>query len=383
MSVFVAQLLTGSLQRGLDVWNTALQISPLIPAISSLAPGEAEPDESFNAMEQILLPGANAILTEIADMGPIVADGPHGFRVPEMLRGTFARRIVLGMTFAAEVPRCRRIDRPRRRREPIDDPAVQAEMERFGIVHTPGMAAEMLRELAPLLAEEGIDLDNPTTDPDAVNTALARATERYNLELFTPVGESRAMALTVHRLATEALAEGSLDLARVVIDGIQPEPVGNLPSVAQVIGVGLGALDTWHRDPAGAKAVARAQVLEWDTPAMRAARDILQAARRGDAFGQLQTFHQSHGGERQCSRAPCSPSPVPRSARAGRIAGRRHSRTGRPRKLLSVEEGGTPRNRPTLPITTSTTPWSGPLMNPWAASGTIRSSVRTCASRVR
>jgi hypothetical protein len=27
------------------------------------------------------------------------------------------------------------------------------------IVHTPGLADQMLRELAPLLAEEGIDLD--------------------------------------------------------------------------------------------------------------------------------------------------------------------------------------------------------------------------------
>ncbi|WP_345001588.1 hypothetical protein [Agromyces bauzanensis] len=160
------------------------------------------------------------------------------------------------------------------------------------------MAAEMMRELAPLLAEEGIDLHDLETDVDldAVNTALARATQRRNLEVFTPVGEMRAMALTVHRLVTEALAEGSADLARVLIDGIHPDPVGSLPSVAHVIGVGLGVLDRWQRDATLGSAVARAQPPAWEADAMRAARDILRAAREARAFDQLENLHRRYGG---------------------------------------------------------------------------------------
>jgi hypothetical protein len=55
------------------------------------------------------------------------------------------------------------------------------------IRRAPGMAQEMLREMAPLLAEEGIDLDN-VPDLETLNRAMARAVERRNLELFSPVG---------------------------------------------------------------------------------------------------------------------------------------------------------------------------------------------------
>ncbi|MDR0284102.1 MAG: hypothetical protein LBI33_04330 [Propionibacteriaceae bacterium] len=72
----------------------------------------------------------------------------------------------------------------------FDDPAIQAAMAEMGVVHRPGSAAQQLAEMAPYLAEEGIDLDNlgPDTDFDALNAALDRATERYNLELRSPRG---------------------------------------------------------------------------------------------------------------------------------------------------------------------------------------------------
>lgn len=54
-------------------------------------------------------------------------------------------------------------------------------MAAAGVVHQPGTAQEVMRNLAPLLAEEGIDLnDLGDTDLDTVNAALARATTRYN-----------------------------------------------------------------------------------------------------------------------------------------------------------------------------------------------------------
>ena len=53
----------------------------------------------------------------------------------------------------------------------------------------PGMARELLRELAPLLAEEGIDVDNiDVPDVQTLQRALNRAMERHNMSLFTPSG---------------------------------------------------------------------------------------------------------------------------------------------------------------------------------------------------
>lgn len=294
VSVLSGQLLTSAQTRGPDAWTSALVRLTVVQAIETLEPGavHATPD----AIEEILLPSAQRSLEYLADMGILERSPKNTFSVPELLRGPFARGLALALAFLNEEPELEGEEADDA--DPFSDPAVKAEMARLGIVHTPGMAAEMMRELAPLLAEEGIDLDNLETDVDldAVNTALARATERRNLELFTPVGGMRATALTVHRLVTEALAEGSTDLTRVIIDGIQPDPVGNLPSVAHVIGVGLGLLDQGHRDGTLGSALARARPPVWEAEAMRAALDILRAAREASAFAQLGNLHRRHGG---------------------------------------------------------------------------------------
>ena len=53
----------------------------------------------------------------------------------------------------------------------------------------PGLANETLRELAPLLAEEGIDVDNiDVPDLDTLQQAMNRAVERHNLMRFTRSG---------------------------------------------------------------------------------------------------------------------------------------------------------------------------------------------------
>lgn len=301
VAVFVAQLLTGGLQLEDDVWSASIVRVTLAEAVAALDPeADAPVAGGRTRLDDLLLPRARGSLEQLADAGLVVAEAGGRFRVPELLRGTFARGVILAMSFVAEAlgafdEVAYEVDDDA---SPFDDPEVKAQMARLGIVHTPGMAAEMLRELAPLLAEDGIDLDNlGDTDLDAVNAALARATERRNLELATPVGERRAMAFTVHRLVTEAFAEGSFELARVVIDGIQPDPVGNLPSVAQVIGVGLGALDEWNRDPAIARTIAQAAVPEWEPTGEQAARDILRAARTGTAFDQMGALIARHRGK--------------------------------------------------------------------------------------
>ena len=82
------------------------------------------------------------------------------------------------------------------------------------IVHTPGAADDLMRELAPILAEDGIDLDDPDSIPDVktLQAALDRAVERRNMELFTPVGEARQLALTTLRLYVEAIADDQTEL---------------------------------------------------------------------------------------------------------------------------------------------------------------------------
>lgn len=94
------------------------------------------------------------------------------------------------------------------------------------VVHTPGMADDLMREIAPLLAEDGIDLDDPASTPDQerLQRALDRAIERRNVALFTPVGGARTVALTTMRLSVEAIVSNRTDLAGAILVTAQPEP---------------------------------------------------------------------------------------------------------------------------------------------------------------
>jgi hypothetical protein len=93
----------------------------------------------------------------------------------------------------------------------------------------PGMAREMLRELAPLLADEGILVDEhgelsdvEVPDLDTLQRALDRAVERQNLALFTPTGRARELAATALRQVTEAIADG--DTARAAASSTRSSP---------------------------------------------------------------------------------------------------------------------------------------------------------------
>src|SRR5215471_12515679 len=128
-----------------------------------------------------------------------------------------------------------------RRRSPEPPPGPQK------IEVKPGMARELLRELAPLLAEEGIDVDDiDVPDLQTLQAAMSRAVERRNMTMFTPVGHARDLAITTLRLATGALADGDTTLAAAILDQAQPESPGDTaPTVAACIGVALGLLDDW------------------------------------------------------------------------------------------------------------------------------------------
>ncbi len=169
------------------------------------------------------------------------------------------------------------------------------------IVHTPGMAEDMMRELAPLLAEDGIDLDDPGSIPDqeTLQRALDRAVERRNMALFAPVGDARSLALTVLRLFAEAVADNQTALAGAVLATAVPEsPDDSRATVAGTIGVGLDLLDTilsGQGDGVPQGLAARTRLPKGHWVGERAARDILQLAQRGRAFDALGALIVKHG----------------------------------------------------------------------------------------
>ena len=166
----------------------------------------------------------------------------------------------------------------------------------------PGLAQETLRELAPLLAEEGIDVDNiDVPDLATLQAAMNRAVERHNMTRFTPVGHARDLAVTTLRLVIEALADGDTALAAAILEHVQPDsPDNTTATVAGCTGVALGLLDDWltgtePHAPAGLGQRVRLPAGHW--LGERAATDILVLARKGRAFASLGTLIARQGGQ--------------------------------------------------------------------------------------
>jgi len=169
------------------------------------------------------------------------------------------------------------------------------------IQHKPGLADEMLRDLAPLLAEEGIDVDNiDVPDMDTLQHALNRAVERRNMELFSPVDQTRDIAIVTLRLVVEAILEDNTELAGALLDQIQPEsPDNSVATVASCIGIALGLVDDWLSGqtsdaPAGIRRHARLPAGHWTGE--RAAIAILDLAGKGRAFRALDRLLAGQGG---------------------------------------------------------------------------------------
>jgi hypothetical protein len=165
----------------------------------------------------------------------------------------------------------------------------------------PGLAQETLRELAPLLAEEGIDVGNiDVPDLQTLQAAMNRAVERHNMTRFTPVGHARDLAVTTLRLVIEAVADGDTAMAAAILDQAEPESPGDTaPTVAACIGVALGLLDDWltggsRQAPPGLGQHVRLPAGHWTGE--RAATDILVLARKGRAFASLNTLIATQGG---------------------------------------------------------------------------------------
>jgi hypothetical protein len=170
------------------------------------------------------------------------------------------------------------------------------------IEHKPGLAKQMLRELAPLLAEEGIDVDNiDVPDPNTLQAAMNRAVERHNMQLFTPVGQARDYAVTTLRLVVEAIADSDTARAAAILDSVPPEAPsdGKSATVAGCTGVALGLLDEWlsgNRPTAPAGLAQRTTLPAGHWVGERAATDVLVLAGKRRAFRSLHTLTVQQGG---------------------------------------------------------------------------------------
>jgi hypothetical protein len=183
-----------------------------------------------------------------------------------------------------------------RRRSPEPPPGAPQ------IQFTPGLAKQTLRELAPLLAEEGIDVDNiDVPDLDTLQQALNRAVERHNMTRFTPVGQTRELAAITLRTVIEAIAEGNTTHAAAILDQVAPEsPDNTAATVAGCIGTALGLLDDWltNNNPRAPKDLGqRVHVPAGHWLGERAAIDIVVLARKGRAFRSLDTLLTRQGGQ--------------------------------------------------------------------------------------
>ena len=181
-----------------------------------------------------------------------------------------------------------------RRRNPEPPPGMPE------IQFKPGMANELMAELAPLLAEEGIDVNNLEVDDlDTLQHAMNRAIERRNMELFTPVGEVRQIAVVTLWLIVEAILDGDSHLAGAIIEQIQPEsPDTAVATVASCIGICLGLLDEWlsgQNSAAPTKLAEHTSLPNGHWTGERAATHVLVLARKGRAFRSLHTLIVGQG----------------------------------------------------------------------------------------
>jgi hypothetical protein len=188
------------------------------------------------------------------------------------------------------------IGMPDMRRRTPEPPAAAPQIQ-----FKPGMADELLQELAPLLAEEGIDASNiDVPDLDTLQQALGRAIERRNMTMFTPAGPDRELAAVTMRLAAEAIADGDTELAAGILDQAQPEsPDQSAATVAGCTGLALGLLDHWLSGhdtsaPDGLARLTRLPAGHWTGE--RAATDIITLARKGRAVTSLDSLTARQGG---------------------------------------------------------------------------------------
>jgi hypothetical protein len=169
-------------------------------------------------------------------------------------------------------------------------------------VAKPGLTDQLLRELAPFLAEDGIDANDLAAVPDqaTLREALNRAVRRRNTELFSPAGDVREQAVLALRRVVEAICADDTVLAAELVAEIKPEsPDNSTATVSACIGLTLRLLDAWlpggdERVPAQLAERTRLPRGAW--VGARAATDILDLASKGRAFQSLPSLISHQGG---------------------------------------------------------------------------------------
>ena len=165
----------------------------------------------------------------------------------------------------------------------------------------PGIGAEVLSRLAPLLADEGIDLDDlDSFDPQSLQEALNRVSERANLVAFTPFGRARALAACALREAVDARASGYDAGVRDVLARLVPEsPDAKEATVASCIGISLGLLDDWLTEERAEAPPRLRERVHRCARAQReqAAHEVLVLARQGAALSSLGQLIANHDGD--------------------------------------------------------------------------------------
>ncbi|WP_433675034.1 hypothetical protein [Microbacterium gorillae] len=255
--------------------------------VRALDPSAPVPAPS-GEVERLMAEFAREDIAKLARWNIVTTDNAGRVTVPMALRGVFARALTFTMA-VADRNASLLDDEPHADNFSDGIPPLRGRPGGPDVVHVPGMAADMLAKLAPLLAEDGVDVDN-IADIDAFQDALTRATERYNLELQTPIGAQRESALQTLRTFTIDTHEGFDADTWTLAEAIPPESESDAATVAQVIGTGAGLLDSWGITPPFLLTIARVPAPIWAESSRRAVRDVLRrAADRGvfDATGEL------------------------------------------------------------------------------------------------
>lgn len=165
------------------------------------------------------------------------------------------------------------------------------------------MDEELKLELAPYLAEDGIDLNDAETMPadrSAMRAALDRAIRRRNAALLTPEGDARERAVVALRRVVEAICSDDNPLATELMDDIEPvSPDDSAPTVSACIGVTLHLLDAWligedQRVPA--QLAQRTRLPRGPWVGARTATDILDLAAKGRALQSVASLVREQGG---------------------------------------------------------------------------------------
>ncbi|WP_166828794.1 hypothetical protein [Brevibacterium limosum] len=181
----------------------------------------------------------------------------------------------------------------------FDSPEFHGMAADGSISHDPGMGDRMMRELAPYLKAEGVDIDDPNADftEAEFHVAMEKAQGEYKRRLFTPVGAHRGLALGKLRSFALAFAEGDIKRAEAVVASLPSDPEDFNPSVAQVTGAAMGLVDEWFTDETYGPKLGGVMAPKWSAKKSRAvARDILALAHKGRVVDSLDRLITSNSG---------------------------------------------------------------------------------------